>query len=349
MENYVEDFFAGLNCPVIVTDPNDLVIYKNGFAKKYLRTPRKGDSILRYVNSGGVNVLDRDGLVSLNSVFGGACPYQRALVFRTDASPSPEAKLWIFDQLLFLLRPDQIRGFLAGAARTLAPILIPLIKDGTGIKFIPRPAEWKEPLRALCGYFYSLSGELEAASSFCEFCPADRLTAFLKNSLAAPAERAGFPVLFRYECDPGDLSYIDYTFYYAIFVRLFILALEHSEQRRAELLIRCDGSECSTLISCVPKLPKKYPEAGGFDELRKIIPGDDLNVALAESLFEYRPSCKFSFEVSAEKTFPVTLRFDIPAERAPRILRQDERDPSNDPLPEAEDMLSKLLSAVTEN
>ncbi len=348
MEEFVEEFFDQFDFPVMVTDQSDYVVYKNPFAKKYLPAPRKGGSIVRYVNSGEVNVLDDGGLVALQSVYGESSPYRRAVVVKSDDSYMPKARLWVFDPLLPLLRREHIRGFLAGLSGSLAPVLIPLIKDDSGIKYLPRAADAGEPLRMLCRHFYSSAGELEAAASFNSLCPADHLVEYLKRALIGPTEKFGCPVVFRYERGLSAAKLIDFTRYAMIFIRLFTAALEKSVDRSVDILIRCDDLEFSTLISYNPRLPKRYSPSGRFPEFRTLAPGDDLNSAMLEALFEGDPSCKFSFSVGPEKTFAVTARFDMPLVPLPWRLEQkvfDENDPA---VKEAERMISDYIAAILE-
>ena len=324
MEEFVEEFFDHLDYPVMVTDRSDLVIYKNPFAKKYLPVPRKGGSIVRYVNTGEINYLDEGRLVALQSVYKETSPYRRAVVFKSDDSALPEASLGIFDPALSLLQREHMRGFLSGLSKTLAPVLIPLIKDDRGIKYLPRAVDLGEPLRILCRHFYGSARELEAAASFNELCPVDYYVDYLKRAILAPVEEYGCPVIFRFERGLTATRYVDFTHYTMIFLRLITLALERSDGRSADILIRCDDSELSTLISYSPKLPKRYFPSGKFTEFRSLMQGDDVNFAMLEALFEDQPKCKFSYEVNTEGTHTVTARFDLPITAAPRRLAQGE-------------------------
>ena len=347
MEEFVEEFFDSLDFPIIVTDESDLVIYKNPFAKKYIPVPRKGGSIVRYIDSGRINMLDESRLVSFSSLFGQSAPYKCALVFKSDDSAVPDLKLWIFDQSLFLLQRDHVRGFLSGVARTLAPTLIPLIRDDHKIKYLPRAAELGETLRALSGYFYKRSRELETASTFSKLLPVERLIDFLKSAILGPAEKFGCPILFRYERENNSPCYIDFSHYTLIFIRLFILAIERSVHKGADVLLRCDGSELSTLISFTPNLPKRYSPSGRFEEFRTTIPGNDINIAMLEALFEDE-SCRFSYETGPEKTYPLTVRFDMDLAAPPKRLAQDVDPDSTDLIAEEMRMIADLIAALIE-
>ena len=77
------------------------------------------------------------------------------------------------------------------------------------------------------------------------------------------------------------------------------------------------------------------------------MPGDDINVAMLEALFEEQEGCKFSYEVGPEKTYPVTARFDLPLISLPNRLAQDVAE-DDGRIDEIKEMIRDLLAAVIE-
>ena len=341
METRAENVLSRIKSPIIITDSEDRVIFKNPFAKKIFPTPRKGSSIIPYIDKNGINILNESHTVAMFSLFGVSSPYRRAVVFISDATRlAPGFKFWFFDISLHLLLPDNVKSFLAGAEKSVRPRVIALVNGETKADD-PSFDGWAPTIQRLSNHFFQRSDSAYAAASFSRRCSTDYLVEYLNDAVFKSAAAFNIPVVSHYETDFDRIRYVEFCQYVTIFLRTFVIAINQAAGKRFDVRFRKDSNEFSTIISYNARLPEDVLLSGSFKEFYFLFPGDKFNISLLEAMFIDNGGYKFSFEADHDNPFDIQIRFDVPASEMPGRLTQN-------PTQEQEDeMFEELKSSLS--
>ena len=324
MNDNVIRFFNSVSFPIIITDGEDRVNFKNLSAQKFIKSPRRGGSMVPFVDPYGVNILDNDRKIAIVSMFGPSAPFRRALVIYSDDSIRPAAKLWIFDSSLYVLDADRVYDFTACVGEALAPLLIPLLRDDPLAKRIPTATQWKESFGMIYRTLHAASRNYASVSEFFRAPPPEVMASHIRDDVIAVVERAGFSVIYRTELYSSAGRYADYFSFIVLFIRLLFIFISRSVDRSLDVLIRSDDSEISAIISFNPMIPFSYPVNGKTDELFEVLPDDELDIAVIAACIGAVDGCEFSFEAAKERTNFLSARLDMPLHPLPRRLGQQD-------------------------
>lgn len=311
MEQRIYDLFDDMNCPVIVTDETDAVIYKNPLAKRNIPLPKRGTSIAFYIDPRGINIIDESNEnVGFHTFSGISVAYRRALAFSIPQKNAKRERVWLFDFTFQMITPESARTFLFNVTRTLEPLISDIVSGRIDQKEFSEES-WTSSFYKLVKFLSGCLKDLYFTNNS-TLCSEATLIEFMRNETIARLSMLGI----RGESHQITLSkrhgYVDYYRYTVIFIRilLFMIGRNKADTFKVDFIKVEDILRTQIHFGC--KLKDPSTRFGGIKNLHELFPNDRLNLAVIEALIDSELGYELNYEVQKGVPRNVILTFDAP-------------------------------------
>ncbi len=301
-----------LMIPILITDKDGIIIYKNRAAKRCIPSPRGKGNINKYLASGMSKYRIQKDALRIEFIRNSETAFNRALVFPF----CDEEEMWCFIPELLISEPEELYRFVDRIdAKLLASLFNDISEEGSSndkTLFVRYQRVYTELLSTM----KSLNTESKAMC----FSASDVLTS-LKKRTAELASLYGLRMSF----DIGivalwDLYRLEFEAFASVYIQLLTLALRLTDTTGcAVTAFPSKGNLVLTVTSTLPKSAGFLPPVITDEVLCRLYPQQTSNILLLEMAAKLH-----GYDLNTSITDGrLALSLSVPLEKQVTVLHQE--------------------------
>ena len=265
-----------INIPVLMTDADGIIIYKNRAAKRCIPSPRLKSNINNYIAVKMKKFRVQKGNLRIDFIRNSETVFNRALVFdRADGR-----EIWCFFPELIISEPEELYSFLD---RIDSDVLISLFGDTAEENVKNDKLLFTRYQRVYTDLILSMT-KLNNESRICRF-PASEIVTSLKNRTTELAFRYGLRMSF----DIGITEFwepyhLEFESFASVYIQLITLAFKLTDTSGCALTAYpLKDKFILTVTSALPKSTDRLPSVITTEALCRLYPAESANILLLDA------------------------------------------------------------------
>lgn len=264
-----------ITIPILITDGNGVIIYKNRAARRCIPSPRLKANINNYIAVKMKRFRVQKGNVRIDFIRNSETVFNRALVFTYNGGEA-----WCFAPELIISEPEELHRFVE---RIDGKVLPDILAD------IAQESDSKDKIlfgryQRVYTEFISMMKRLNTESRIYRFPASDVITS-LKEQTRELATRCGLRISFDIGItELWDPYYLEFERFASVYVQLLTLALKLTDISGCALTAYPSKDKfVLTVTSALPKSTDFLPPVISTEVLCRLYPSECANILLLDA------------------------------------------------------------------